>query len=56
MPSPSPSDAPRTRPAMSWNSIVSATTELAAAAAATGASRSSGTSTMATFGSTVVNG
>ena len=41
---------------MSWNSIVSGTCGLASAACATAARRSSGTSTIATFGSTVVNG
>ena len=41
---------------MSMNSIVSWTSGEAPAASATGASRSSGTSTTATLGSTVVKG
>ena len=41
---------------MSWNSIVSGTIGLAPVAFATAARRSSGTGTIATFGSTVVNG
>ena len=43
LPRPSPSDAPRTSPAMSWNSTVSGTAGLAPAASATGSRRSSGT-------------
>ena len=56
LPSPSPVCAPRTRPAMSWNSIVSCTTGEAPTTSATRSRRSSGTGTTATFGSTVVNG
>ena len=41
---------------MSWNSIVSGTAGLAPTAAATGRGARPGTSTMATLGSTVVNG
>ena len=41
---------------MSWNWIVSCTTGLAPTVAATRSSRSSGTPTTATLGSTVVNG
>ena len=41
---------------MSWNWIVSWTIGLAPIVAATWSSRSSGTPTTATFGSTVVNG
>ena len=41
---------------MSWNWIVSCTVGLAPMVATTLSSRSSGTPTTATFGSTVVNG
>ncbi len=40
---------------MSWNSIVSLTIELEPTVLATASSRSSGTGTIATFGSIVVN-
>ena len=40
---------------MSWNWIVSGTTSLEPTVAATRSSRSSGTPTIATFGSIVVN-
>ena len=43
LPRPSPCDAPRTSPAMSWNWIVSGTTSLEPTVAATRSSRSSGT-------------
>jgi hypothetical protein len=56
LPSPSPSCAPLTSPAMSWNSIVSGTTSDAPTVRATASSRSSATGTTATFGSIVVNG
>ncbi len=55
LPSPSPAEAPRTRPAMSWNSIVAGTSFELRAAAPTSARRSSGTGAIATFGSIVVN-
>ena len=41
---------------MSWNSIVSGTTEEAPMVSATASSRGSRTGTTATFGSIVVNG
>ena len=41
---------------MSWNSIVSRTTDEEPSSSAIRSRRSSGTSTTATFGSTVVNG
>ena len=41
---------------MSWNSIVSSTTDDEPTVSATASSRSSGTPTTATFGSIVVNG
>ena len=41
---------------MSWNSIVSYTVGFAPIVSTTRSSRSSGTGTTATFGSTVVNG
>ena len=41
---------------MSWKAIVSCTTGRAPTVSATRSSRSSGTGTIATFGSTVVNG
>ena len=56
LPSPSPCEAPLTSPAMSWKSIVSWTTSEEPSVSATFSSRSSGTPTTATFGSTVVNG
>ena len=54
LPSPSPSAAPGTSPAMSWNWIVSLTTSLEPTVSATRSSRSSGTGTTATLGSIVV--
>ena len=56
LPSPSPREAPRTRPAMSWNSIVSYTVGVARIVSTTWSRRSSATGTTATFGSTVVKG
>jgi hypothetical protein len=56
LPSPSPRCAPATRPAMSWNAIVSGTTLEARTIAATSSRRSSRTGTIATLGSIVVNG
>ena len=56
LPSPSPSCAPLTSPAMSWNSIVSGTMFEAPIVFATASSRSSATGTTATLGSIVVNG
>ena len=49
-------DAPATRPAMSWNSIVSQTMLEAPTVAATCSIRGSLTGTVATLGSIVVNG
>ncbi len=56
LPSPSPFDAPATRPAMSTNSTVAGITFCGFAIAAITASRGSGTSTMPTLGSIVQNG
>ena len=56
LPRPSPLDAPATRPAMSWNSIVSQTMLEAPTVAATCSIRGSLTGTVATLGSIVVNG
>ena len=56
LPSPSPSLAPFTSPAMSWNEIESATMSLAPITVETSVSRSSSTGTIAMFGSIVVNG
>jgi hypothetical protein len=56
LPSPSPSEAPLTRPAMSWKSIVAGSSSLLRTVFATASSRSSGTCATATFGSIVVNG
>ena len=56
LPSPSPFEAPATRPAMSTNSTVAGMTFCGFAIAAIAASRGSGTSTMPTFGSMVQNG
>ncbi len=56
LPRPSPSEAPLTRPAMSWKSIVAGTSSELRTVSATAASRSSGTWATATFGSIVVNG
>ena len=56
LPSPSPSDAPRTMPAMSTNSTVAGTTRAESRSAASFGSRGSGTATTPTFGSMVANG
>jgi 4-diphosphocytidyl-2-C-methyl-D-erythritol kinase len=56
LPSPSPLAAPFTSPAMSTNSTTAGTIFLGLTISASPASRSSGTSTMPTFGSTVQNG
>ncbi len=56
LPSPSPSLAPRTRPAMSWKAMVSATISEAPIISETSVSRGSSTGTIAMFGSIVVNG
>ena len=56
LPSPSPSEAPLTRPAMSWKAIVAGTSSELPTVSATGSRRSSGTCAIATFGSIVVNG
>ena len=55
-PSPSPSDAPLTKPAMSWKEMVAGTSSELRTVSATRSSRSSGTCATATFGSIVVNG
>ncbi len=56
LPRPSPSCAPRTRPAMSWKAMVSGTSSEAPTVSATASRRGSRTGTMATLGSIVVNG
>ena len=56
LPSPSPSEAPRTMPAMSTNSTVAGTTLSEPNSSASRGSRSSGTPTTPTFGSIVANG
>ena len=56
LPSPSPSLAPLTRPAMSWKSIVAGTSSELRTVLATASSRSSGTWATATLGSIVVKG
>ena len=56
LPSPSPSDAPRTMPAMSTNSTVAGSTFAEANSSASRGSRSSGTPTTPTLGSIVANG
>ena len=56
LPSPSPSEAPRTMPAMSTNSTVAGTIRSEANSSARRGSRSSGTPTTPTFGSIVANG
>ena len=56
LPRPSPSDAPRTMPAMSTNSTVAGTTRADSSSSASLGSRGSGTATTPTFGSIVANG
>ena len=56
LPSPSPSDAPRTMPAMSTNSTVAGSTLAESNSSASRGSRSSGTPTTPTLGSMVANG
>ncbi len=56
LPRPSPSDAPRTMPAMSTNSTVAGTTRADSNSAASFGSRGSGTATTPTFGSIVAKG
>ena len=56
LPSPSPSEAPRTMPAMSTNSTVAGTVRSELNSSARRGSRSSGTPTTPTFGSIVANG
>ena len=56
LPSPSPSEAPRTMPAMSTNSTVAGTIRSELKSSASRGSRSSGTPTTPTFGSIVANG
>ena len=56
LPSPSPCDAPATKPAMSTNSTVAGTTFSVSYIFASTSSRSSGTGTIPTFGSIVANG
>src|SRR5690606_22084404 len=56
LPSPSPLEAPATRPAMSTNSIVVGITRSGLTIAASASSRGSGTGTMPVFGSIVQNG
>ena len=56
LPRPSPSDAPRTMPAMSTNSTVAGTTRAESNRAASFGSRGSGTATTPTFGSIVAKG
>ena len=56
LPSPSPFDAPRTRPAMSTSSTVAGITRAECTMASSAASRASGTATTPAFGSMVQNG
>jgi len=56
LPRPSPSEAPRTMPAMSTNSTVAGTTRADSISSPSGWSRASGTPTTPTFGSIVANG
>ena len=56
LPRPSPSDAPRTMPAMSTNSTVAGRILAELNTSASRGSRSSGTPTTPTFGSIVANG
>ncbi len=56
LPSPSPREAPRTRPAMSTNSRLVGTIFADRAIAASACSRGSGTATRPMFGSMVQNG
>ena len=56
LPRPSPSEAPRTMPAMSTNSTVAGTTRADSNSSASFGSRGSGTATTPTFGSIVANG
>ena len=56
LPSPSPSEAPLTRPAMSWKEIVAGTSSELRTVSPICSSRSSGTWAIATLGSIVVNG
>ena len=56
LPSPSPSEAPRTMPAMSTNSTVAGRIRADPKISASFASRSSGTPTTPTLGSIVANG
>ncbi len=56
LPRPSPSDAPRTMPAMSTNSTVAGRIRADPKSSASLGSRSSGTPTTPTFGSIVANG
>ena len=56
LPRPSPSEAPRTMPAMSTNSTVAGSTLAEAKISASFPSRSSGTPTTPTLGSIVANG
>ncbi len=56
LPSPSPSEAPLTRPAMSWKAIVAGSSFELRTVSAIRSSRSSGTWAIATLGSIVVNG
>lgn len=56
LPRPCPSDAPRTRPAMSTNSTLAGRTLAEPKIFASLGSRSSGTPTMPTLGSMVANG
>ena len=56
LPSPSPLEAPATRPAMSTNSTTAGTTRSGLTISASAFKRGSGTSTTPTFGSMVQNG
>ncbi len=56
LPNPSPSEAPLTRPAMSWKEIVAGTSSELRTVSPIWARRSSGTAAIATLGSIVVNG
>ena len=56
LPSPSPTDAPFTMPAMSTNVTMAGTISLLSKSSASRSSRSSGTATTPTLGSMVANG